>query len=402
MAFNLKDLEHGYGLNKPTIAVLVFVYCCYLFILDAILFLFPSGRSVEIVKKRVLVIKLDAIGDFIIWLDFARGLRELYPPSTHELTLLGNCAWTALAETIPSFDKVIAVDRMTCILNPLYRFKLMLQVRRTGFDAVIDPTFSREFPLSPSIVRVCGAAERLAPKGDTSNQRPWQKRLSDGWYSRLLDSAGSQLMELQRNAEFLRALGHNDFRASIPSLSGPYVQVEKPEEPYYIIFPGAGWVNRQWPVENFAAIASRLHQATGWRGLVCGGPGEKGLGHRLVDLSEAPLEDWTARTTLVELASLIAGARLLIGNETSAVHLASAVSTPALCILGGGHFGRFVPYDTDQETDRAVPLPVYYKMPCYGCNWVCIYPIKGEQPVPCIAKITEEAVWDAVRLSTVQ
>jgi ADP-heptose:LPS heptosyltransferase len=204
-------------------------------------------------------------------------------------------------------------------------------------------------------------------------------------------------MELQRNAEFLRALGHIDFRASIPLLQEPYVSVEMPQDPYYIIFPGAGWVNRQWPVERFAKIATLLYAATGWKGLVCGSKGDMGLGRRLLELSDAQLEDWTNRTTLPELAALIAGSRLLIGNETSAVHLAAAVSTRALCVLGGGHFGRFVPYNFEQESDSFVPLPVYSEMSCYGCNWVCIYLIEGEQPVPCIANITVEAVWDALQ-----
>lgn len=394
---NLKDLEHQYGLNKTTISILVFVYCCYLFALDALLFLVPGNRAGDSGKKRVLVVKLDAIGDFILWLDFARGLRELYPSSTHEVTLLGNCAWSELAETLPCFDRVIPVDRMRCILNPLYRLNLMLRVRRAGFDIVVDPTFSREFPLSPSLVRICGADARLAPQGDTSNMRPWQKRVADRWYSSLLPSSTGQLMELSLNAEFLRALGHSGFRAEIPRLEVAKDRSGQNREPYYILFPGAGWVNRQWPVERFAELAVRLYEATGWKGVVCAGSGEAGLAKELLELSTAPLENLAGKTTLVELAALVANATLLIGNETSAVHLAAAVSTPSLCILGGGHFGRFVPYAPEHETDRPAPVAVFFRMPCYGCNWNCIYEIRGAEPVPCIANISVEAAWERLQ-----
>jgi ADP-heptose:LPS heptosyltransferase len=394
---NLKDLEHRYGLNKPTISVLVFVYCCYLLALDTLLFLLPCGRPAGSGRKRILVIKLDAIGDFIIWLDFARGLREFYPASTHEVTLLGNRAWSLLSETLPYFDRVIPVDRMRCILNPLYRLNLMLLVRRAGFDIVVDPTFSREFPLGPSFVRICGAAARLAPQGDTSNMRPWQKRITDHWFTSLFPSSSGQLMELVRNAEFLRALGHTGFRAGIPQLEIAGRRPGHNGEPYYILFPGAGWVNRQWPVERFAELSKRLFEATGWKGIVCGGGGEAGLAERLLELSAAPLENLAGKTTLVELAALVAGAQVLIGNETSAVHLAAAVSTPSLCILGGGHYGRFVPYAPEEETDRPAPMAVFFRMPCFGCNWNCIYPIQGTEPVPCIANISVEAAWERLQ-----
>lgn len=394
---NLKDLEYRYGLNKSTISLLVFVYCCYLILLDSLVRIIPSTRSNALAKKKILVVKLDAIGDFIIWLDFARGLRELYPAATHEITLLGNRAWSALAETLPYFDRVVPVDRMRCILNPLYRLRLMLKVRRAGFEVAVDPTFSREFPLGPSFVRVCGAGERLAPQGDTSNMRPWQKRVADRWYSRLLLSTPGQLMELVRNAEFLRALGHSRFRAGIPLLEVAGKQPGVIREPYYILFPGAGWANRQWPSERFAELAGRLYGATGWKGVVCGGSGEAALAERLRELSAAPLENLAGKTTLVELAALVSGAAILIGNETSAVHLAAAVSVPSLCILGGGHYGRFVPYCLEDETGRPAPSPVCFEMPCYGCNWNCIYPIRGPEPVPCIANISVDAAWEALQ-----
>ena len=52
-------------------------------------------------RHKLLVIKLDAIGDFILWLDFARGLRELYPAGKYEITLLANQAWGDFAAGIP-------------------------------------------------------------------------------------------------------------------------------------------------------------------------------------------------------------------------------------------------------------------------------------------------------------
>jgi ADP-heptose:LPS heptosyltransferase len=394
---NLKDLQYRYGLSKTVINVIVLLHSMFIYLFDALLFLMPKrGKKGEIPK--LLVIKLDAIGDFILWLDFAKGLRELYPPATHEVVLLANRAWADFAGGTPFFDRILPVERMRFILNPLYRLRTLLNIRRQGFDIVIDPSYSREFQYSPAVARVSGAPKRLAPEGDEGIQRPWQKKISDGWYSRLFPSSPGQLMEMRRNAEFLRALGYRDFKARMPVYLPKHPAPLNTREPYYVFFPGAGWINRQWPIEKFSALATLIHKATGWSGVICGGPGEEWLARQLQEMAEAPLDNKVGQTTLDELGAIIASARFLVGNETSAVHLAAAVSTPAVCILGGGHFGRFFPYQPEAESDgRPVPINVWHRMACFSCNWHCIYPIVGTEPVPCIAGISIEDVWDKIQ-----
>ena len=392
---NLKDLEYRYGLNKTAIELVVWLHSLFLYFFDALVFLTPGKRHSGD-RRDILVVKLDGIGDFILWLDFARGLRELYPQTTYRVTLLANATWADFAGGIPLFDRILPVDRMRFILNPLYRLRVLMRIRREGFNTLIDSAFSREFQFTPAVARVSGAREKIAPVGEATNQRWWQKRISDRWYSRLLPSSTAQEMELRRNAEFLRGLGHSEFRAGLP-IYRLQPAPRNPEEPYYVIFPGAGWDKKQWPLEHFAALVTLIHGATGWQCIVCGGQGEDHLALRLQQLTNAPLQILTGRTTLAELADCIAGAHFLVGNDTSAVHLAAAVATPAVCLIGGGHFGRFFPYRLEVDTDRPIPVPVYFEMPCYGCNWHCIHPLKGDQPVPCIANIGVEEVWKIVR-----
>jgi ADP-heptose:LPS heptosyltransferase len=94
------------------------------------------------------------------------------------------------------------------------------------------------------------------------------------------------------------------------------------------------------------------------------------------------------KTTLIDLAELIRAAKLLIGNESGAVHLAAAVGTPSVSIVGGGHYGRFIPYDIAADDECVAPIPVIHRMECYGCNWKCIFPIVPGQPTPCVSRIT--------------
>ena len=86
----------------------------------------------------------------------------------------------------------------------------------------------------------------------------------------------------------------------------------------------------------------------------------------------------------------------MVSNDTSAVHIAVAVNTPVICILGGAYYGRFLPYPELPEK-QIILETVSYSMPCYGCNGDCIYPLKKNEPAPCITNISVDAVWEKVK-----
>lgn len=94
--------------------------------------------------------------------------------------------------------------------------------------------------------------------------------------------------------------------------------------------------------------------------------------------------------TLVELVELIAKSKLVISNETSAVHIAAATRTPVICIQGGGHFDRFTPYPNQADFK---PICVYETMPCYNCNWECPFMNEESHTYPCISAVSVNQVW---------
>ncbi len=360
------------------------------FLLDSLLILLPRPNKSE-TTKQVLIIRFDAIGDFVLWLDAAKRLRDLYPQS--RITLLGNEAWVSLAKQLPYFDEVWELNRQQFINNIKYRHGILKRIRREGFDVIIQPTFSREFYYGDAIVRISGAKKRIGSQGDYSNISSRQKRISDHWYTELIFATAEPLMELKRNAEFMRGLGLTDFKAGIPELDILGHQSDLNNKDYYVLFPGAGVGYRKWPLSNFADLASRIYHATGWVGIICGSPDEASLGAYLIHEANVPLQNLVGQTSLQELATIIGKANLVVGNETSAVHIAAAVATPSVCILGGGHFGRFAPYRLEEETQKPVPLCVFNKMKCFGCNWKCIYATAKDQPFPCVAGVSVEAAW---------
>lgn len=369
----------------------------FLILADGLILIFPHGRYSR-TKKKVLLIRLDSIGDFILWLDAAKDIKRLYPDNGYEITLLGNIVWTSLAESLPYFDEVWHLDRRRFIRSLPYRLSALKKVRSAGFDVVVSPSFSREFLHEDALVRISGAEERIGPLGDYSSMAPRQSRISDRWYTRLLRLPEAPTMELLRNAEFMRSSGLKDFRAGVPELP---LRTELPADfdvrNYFVLFPGAQAYFRQWPLTNFRKLAERICEATGWTGVICGGTSEKALGEALKRDTPVPLRNWCGRTSLTELIAIIAGARMLIGNETGAVHIAASLSVPSVCILGGGHYGRFIPYKVEIATGRPLPVAVYSQMNCFNCNWQCLHEGDNRGAMQCVEGITVDAVWKAVR-----
>lgn len=71
--------------------------------------------------------------------------------------------------------------------------------------------------------------------------------------------------------------------------------------------------------------------------------------------------------------------------------------------MGGGWYGRFAPYEAEvEDNSQPAPLVVIHSMPCFGCNWNCIYPRQRHEPVKCIRDIFFEDVWSAVEKSVLR
>lgn len=367
-----------------------------LYLTDPVSFFMGFAEKKKGLKKNLLIARVDLIGDFVLWLNAARAIRVMYPPDQYSITLIGNEIWCQLAIDVGCFDTVIPVNRNKLFKHFRYRHGILSAVRAARYDIAINPSFSREFLLGDSIIRASRAPVKIGSDGDLSNIRPWQKSISDRWYNRLI-GAGDGLMELERNAEFVRGLGLSDFRAGLPEL--PDTRNYPPgfyARNYFVVFPGASYAAKRWPVGRFAELVRNVCHASDWTCVLCGGTGEEWLGESIEKEAAAKLENWIGRTTLQELVGIIAGAHLVITNDTSAVHIAAALGTRVVCIVGGGQPGRFLPYRTETVSDRPLPIVVQNIMPCSGCNWKCEKTNSIHRIAPCIEHITVAEVWRAV------
>ena len=248
---------------------------------------------------------------------------------------------------------------------------------------VLHPLYFREkhFVDAESIVRTCGALERIGC--ENSIDASWRLRLGAGAYTRLIRSLPKAESQLRQNAEFVRELGLKEFAAGLPVLPPVGGKPDGlPAGAYYVLCPGAGSPLRCWPVDRFAEIARRIRELTGWSGVVCGSSSEEGRGIEMCERAGNGVFNWAGRTSVVELVELIRGARMVLSNETSAVHIAAACNVPAVCVLGGGHYGRFLPYVTESESRLRKTYSVIHRMGCFHCEWHCLFRLGPGEPAP--------------------
>ena len=111
-------------------------------------------------------------------------------------------------------------------------------------------------------------------------------------------------------------------------------ELPPPVEDAVVIHPGAAYPARRWPPERFAGVA-RWAAAQGWPVVVTGTADETALADRVrrgAGLPEAAL--LAGRTDLVQLAALVAHARLVVCGDTGMAHVATALGTPSVVLFG--------------------------------------------------------------------
>ena len=108
-------------------------------------FLFFSVRKIPtpLVKGSLLIVKLDNIGDYVLFRFMLKEIRNDSVFGNYKITLIGNSSFRDLAEEVDNqwIDRFIWVDKNRFSSNTWYKLKLFHQIRK--YEILINPTHSR-------------------------------------------------------------------------------------------------------------------------------------------------------------------------------------------------------------------------------------------------------------------
>jgi ADP-heptose:LPS heptosyltransferase len=338
--------------------------------------------------KHLLLIKTDAIGDYILFRNFIEIVKRSEKYKDYRIDLLGNILWRDITQTYDDqfLGETYFVNPNSFYEAPLKTLKQGWRLFANNYEVVLQPTYTRVF-ITDGFAALTAAKHIIGFESDNEGILPRYKTKTDQFYTRRLLLPADSYFEFNRNVFFFETVLETPI-----DIRSPQIKTDGVPKNGIAILPGAGAFKRGWEGEKFLQLIQQILQNTTQPVYLIGGPAEVRAGDYLMQNLPGRIENLINKTTLPQLIEKIGSSAILIANETSAIHMAVATQTPSVCILGGGHFERFAPYPAGIAY---APVCVYEKLPCYYCNWLCIYETEPGQPFPCISAVSVEKVWEA-------
>lgn len=305
--------------------------------------------------RDVLVVRLWGLGNLALVVPHLRATRG--DARMRILTLERNAAF--LREQVPSAAVLALPDPVSPRAVPALA-RTLVALRRDPPDVVVDLEQFLRLPLA--LVR--GASGAPAAGLDT----PGQGRAP------LLDAAvaydptrhvADTFAAVWRAAGLPTGDGPGPLRVdpdALASFAGE-AWTSRDRGPLVVLHPGSGdhFPGRRWSPERFGALARRLAATHHARVALTGLPGEAALLRRVAHAAgDVPVADLCGRLDDRALVALLARADLLVTNDTGPLHLADAVSTPAVALYGPNTPHRYGPR---LPASRAV----FADLPCSPC-----------------------------------
>jgi lipopolysaccharide heptosyltransferase II len=293
------------------------------------------------VPARILLIRLDLLGDVVFALSAARRLKERIPGSKISMVTLPQTA--ALAASSPDVDEVIPIDT-NLIRSPrtLFRrstlrhlFSGLRQMRGKQFDLSVS-LYGRTASLIALVSRSrlrAGLAGEAYPASLDVMSRPGRmagRRQHDTRFQAdLLDAV---LGELSLNEPIARphiAVDPAAREEVIQMLAAAGID----ESHFLVVFQvAAGYGDfKRWPAANFTELARRIGSDHVWV-VVAGARDDVELADGIA--ADSPAISVAGQTDLPQLIALMDRADLVVSGDSGPLHLASALGTPVIGIYG--------------------------------------------------------------------
>lgn len=332
--------------------------------------------------RRIALIKPSALGDIIHSLPVLTALRRRYPEA--HITWIVNRGYAPLLNGHPDLDAVLPFERGAFRASwprGLVSYGRFLQTcRRQAFDLVVD----LQGLLRTGLMTACSGACRKVGLSSAREGAVW-------FYTdvvRVADCAAIHAVDRYWLAA--EALGAGDgpkeFRVPVAEAERCWALdlLQQYPRPWLALAVGARWVTKRWPPEHFAVLVQRVQQRFGGTAFFVGSSDEAKLSQTAAGfLHGGPFCDLTGKTTLPQLAALLAQADVMLANDTGPLHLAAALGRPVVSPYTCTKVLRSGPYGSQAA---AVEADIW----CQGSY------LKRCPRLECMAKLTPDHLWPAL------
>ncbi len=286
---------------------------------------------------NILVVRMGAMGDIIHALPAVASLKHSHPRS--QLHWAIDPKWAELLEGNPFLDGVVPIERK--------RISHLFDARKRLRALKVDVAIDLQGLVKSAVVASLARPDRIY--GFAFAQL--RERPAALFYSNPVETHSPHVVDM--NLELAAAAGAANILRAFPLPPGRD-EFPLPPGPFVLANPLAGWPSKQWPLENYGRLASRLAQELDVA-LVLNGPPQ----------SRSVLESvpgaWAHTSGIAGLIFATRAALGVVGLDSGPLHLAAALGKPGVALFGPTDPRRNGPYGDSVTVLRSPRAITSYK-----------------------------------------
>lgn len=336
--------------------------------------------------QRILLLRLERIGDLLMTLDAVRDVREAWPDARIDLAV---GSWNAsLAPLIPGIGRVHVADvpwlsRGESAASWASLIRAARAWKRERYDLVInfEPDIRSNFLawLTGAPVRAGYASGGGGAFMTTTGRYDPAEHVSTNARRLVAAAAPATISDV---ASHPRLVVPESARQRAELMIGRTVG-----QPIVGIHVPGGRESKQWHFDRFAEVARTVAARTSAKIVLTGGPADRPAVDRVAaQLPDVALVNAAGALELPDLAALLASLDVLVTSDTGPMHMAAAVGTPVVALFGPSDPARYGPRATHERIVRA-------GIACSPCGMVRLPPERCRGHVPdCMDGIATDTV----------
>jgi lipopolysaccharide heptosyltransferase II len=347
---------------------------------------------------KILIIALSGIGDALMFSPSLKLLKKELPDSSVDILVMINSA-RSLYQKNPDIDNVILFDFLKESFLSSTKFVLSL---RKKYDVSINvyPSNRKEYNLINFLI---GAKKRAAVQYLRRNNP------NLGFLNNITVLENDSLHNVQTNIRLVEKILNKKFGEE-PSLEFPISEEDISFSKEYLknlnlleddlvigFHPGCATlknhIKRRWEPEKFAGLAKLLIKNQKAKILLFGGPEEGGLKENILSQINSPSVSIVRTNDLASSAAVMKRCNLFITNDSSLMHVASALKLNVIAIIGPTNTNYIHPWKTNHKI-------VTLNLDCSPCFFYSPKPLKcyrDDVLFKCIKELSIEMIYNAAK-----
>jgi heptosyltransferase III len=337
--------------------------------------------------QRVLVIKLQHLGDALLTTPVFTSLKQQYPHLQIDALVYADSA--AFFREHPAVSQTHVIDR-NWKKQPSTHWRHELRLLRS--------LKQRDYQLTISLTdrpRAAWLNRWLQPRYSVAPKTPKRGKFWRNSFSHLFPSPSTPRHTVESHLDALRRIGlypdaaqqalslaiNAEAQARIDALLHSAALSQRS---IVVIHPTSRWMFKAWNHAGFARVLELL-SACDIATVVVSGPDRAELDYvGIITAHYQPDLDLSGQLSLTELSALLARARLFIGLDSVAMHMAAAVGTPCVALFGPSNEQIWGPWQVPHRVVSSADFPC---RPCGldGCGGgkisYCLQAIQAEDIV---------------------